>query len=430
MPSKNDIAWEALFERHRILDHVNADGVFQISAAAINEEREARLMTKFDHYIQLPTVFKQNDLTIQPDTRGTYLIGRFRSYLDLPTEDDVEIEDVGFPRQFETLNPQNLYSESAALLCAYNAGIMEQLLDEPVSLTVFGRMSSGRFNYFINENQTDNPIEVKVQNSQCEIDSGFEGQNVFALVEAKNELVNDVLVRQLYYPYRLWSAKTRKQVVPIFLSYSNDVFSFYVFRFREPANYNSIELVERKRYQIVPNEIELQDLLNALQHVRVQAEPAGVPFPQADSFPRIIDLVSQIHAAGIMSQEDITTNHAFDVRQTQYYTNAGRYLGLIDITRSRQEGVKYSLTPLGTAIMAQPPASRNLALTEAILQHRVFNQTLRRYLRNAGPPNIQDIVAVMRRADLPLNQAGTTTISRRAQTVLAWVDWIMRLTRR
>src|SRR5438046_1681997 len=267
MPSKNDVAWEVLFQKHRVLDHVNADGVFQISAAAINELREARLMTKFDHYIQLPTIFKQNDLTIQPNTRGTYLIGRFASYLDLPTSDDVEIEAIGFPREFETLNPQDLYSESAALLCAYNAGILEQLLEEPVALTVLGRMSTGRFNYFINENRTGRAIEVNVQNSQCEIDSGFEGQNIFALVEAKNELVNDVLVRQLYYPYRLWTGKTGKHVVPIFLSYSNDVFSFYVFRFSQPTNYNSIELIDRKRYQIIPNEIELPDLIEALQRV-------------------------------------------------------------------------------------------------------------------------------------------------------------------
>jgi hypothetical protein len=430
MPSKNDAAWEELFQRHRILDHVNADGVFQISAAAINEIREARLMTKFDHYIQLPTVFKQNDLTIQPNTRGTYLIGRFRSYLDLPTADDVEIEAVAFPREFETLNPQDLYSESAALLCAYNSGILEQLLNEPVALTVLGRMSTGRFNYFINESQTGRAIEVNVQNSQCEIDSGFEGSNVFALIEAKNELVNDVLVRQLYYPYRLWSGKTRKHVVPIFLSYSNDVFSFYVFRFGDLANYNSIELITRKRYQIIPNEIELQDLIDAMQRIQVQPEPVGVPFPQADSFPRIIDLLSQVHAAGTISQEDITTNHAFDVRQTQYYTNAGRYLGLIEISRSRDEGVKYSLTNRAAQIMARPPAARNLALAETILEHQVFNDTARDYLRQAGRPSFDEVITIMRQADLGLDREGTTTIPRRAQTVLAWVDWMMRLTRR
>ena len=36
------------------------------------------------------------------------------------------------------------------------------------------------------------------------------------IVEAKNATVDDFLVRQLYYPYRLWQAKTYKEVKPVF----------------------------------------------------------------------------------------------------------------------------------------------------------------------------------------------------------------------
>jgi hypothetical protein len=430
MPSKNDVAWETLFENHRILDHIEADDVYQISAGTINELREARLMTKFDHRIQLPTVFKQHQLTIQPNSRGTYLIGRFASYLDLPPGDDVAIERIPFPAEIETINPQDLYSESAALLCAYNAGILDRLLQEEVSLTVMGRMSTGRFDYSINEIRSGRPVEISVQNSQCEIDSGFEGANSFAIVEAKNETVNDFLVRQLYYPYRLWAGQTSKEVVPVFLSYSNDVFSFYVFRFSSLVNYNSIELVGQRKFQIGTSDIELQDIVISLDRVRVLPEPDGIPFPQADSFNRVVDLLTRLHATGGMSQEDITTNHAFDRRQTQYYTNAGRYLGLIESRRSREEGVVYSLTPKAVAIMARQPAARNLALVESILEHRVFNETVRLYLAQAGRPNINQVIEIMRGAGLGLDQEGNTTIPRRAQTVLSWVDWMMRLTRR
>jgi hypothetical protein len=430
MPSKNDVAWDTLFAQHGILDHINAGGVYQISATTINEVREARLMTKFDHRIQLPTVFKQHQLTIQPNSRGTYLIGRFASYFDLPPSDNVAIERIPFPAELETINPQDLYSESAALLCAYNTGILDQLIQEDVSLTVMGRMSTGRFDYHIDETRGGQPFAVSVQNSQCEIDSGFEGPNVFAIIEAKNETVNDFLVRQLYYPYRLWERQTRKEVIPVFLSYSNDVFSFYIFRFSNRANYNSIELIGQRRFQIGTSDIELQDIVTALERVRALPEPAGVPFPQADSFTRVVDLLTQLHAAGAMSQEDITTNHAFDRRQTQYYTNAGRYLGLVERRQSREEGVTYSLTPRAAAIMARQPASRNLALVETILEHRVFSETVRLYLTQAGRPDINQVIEIMRAAGLGLDQEGNTTIPRRAQTVLAWVDWLMRLTRR
>jgi hypothetical protein len=430
MPSKNDVAWEELFENHSILDRIDAEGVYQISSGTINELREARLMTKFDHRIQLPSVFKQHGLTIQPNSRGTYLIGRFASYLDLPPGDDVAVEQISFPDDLETISPQDLYSESAALLCAYNAGILDRLLEEAVSLTVMGRMSTGRFGYQIDETRSGRPFEINVQNSQCEIDSGFEGPRVFGIVEAKNETVNDFLVRQLYYPYRLWVGRTQKEVVPVFLSFSNDVFSFYVFRFSSLANYNSIELVSQRKFQIGTSDIELQDIVIALQRVRVLPEPANIPFPQADSFNRVVDLLTQLHASGGLSQEDITSNHAFDRRQTQYYTNAGRYLGLIVRSQNREDGVTYSLTPKAAAIMARQPAARNLALVETILEHRVFNDTVRLYLAQAAPPNINQVIEIMRTAGLALDQGGTTTIPRRAQTVVAWVQWAMQLTRR
>jgi hypothetical protein len=428
--SKNDAAWEKLFETHRIIEQVNRDGVYEISAGDINRQREARLMTKFDHHIQLPTLFKQNNFTIQPNSRGTYLIGRFVSYQPVPDDEDLEIEEVPFPTHIETINPENIYSESAALLCAYNAGIISRLLGEEVSLTVLGRMSTGRFNYLIEDSGRGMPYEISVNNSQLEIDSGFEGQSAFALVEAKNESVQDFLVRQLYYPYRLWKSKTTKNVIPIFMSYSNDVFSFYVFQFEHENNYNSIKLVSRKKYRIGVSEIELSHIAASLERAVVVPEPEGVPVPQANSFTRIVDLLTQLRGAGVLSPDDITTNYAFDFRQTHYYTRAGMYLGLIERQQSREHGISYTLTPRGSSIMSRKPAARSLALVECILEHEIFNKTLRLYLNQGARPAVEQVVEIMNVAQLGLDRDGSTTIRRRAGTVLSWTDWIIKLTRR
>jgi hypothetical protein len=43
---------------------------FEITAIQINEFREAGLMTKFDHSINLPKIFSDNGLAILPITRG------------------------------------------------------------------------------------------------------------------------------------------------------------------------------------------------------------------------------------------------------------------------------------------------------------------------------------------------------------------------
>jgi hypothetical protein len=424
--SKNDIAWESLFETHNILEEINKNGVYKISAKAINTRREARLMTKFDHRIQLPSIFKQNHLTIQPDSRGSYIVGRFKSYESLPKESFIDITEIPFPSYLETINPTNIYSESCAILCAYNTGMIDDLLNEETKFTVSGRMSTGRFSYFINSTQDNTSYEINVDNSQCEIDSGFEGDNILAIIEAKNQTVDDFLVRQLYYPYRLWKNKTQKQVIPIFLFYSNDIFSFYIYRFTDDKYYNSIELVNQKKYQIGSNDIELEDILSILERVKIKPENKGVPFPQADSFVRIVDLIMQIYNINTsLSQEDITSNYAFDVRQAQYYTNAAIYLDLVQKTTDREQGVMYSITERGVNIIERTPKRRNLALVECILEKRVLNKTLQLYLQKGSKPTLSQVVEIMLEAELDLN---LNTMSRRGQTVLAWIDWIMGLT--
>lgn len=160
-------------------------------------------------------------------------------------------------------------------------------------------------------------------------------------------------------------------------------------------------------------------------------EPKGIPFPQADSFTRLVDILVQIYGANELQQEDITTKQAFDLRQTQYYTNAARYLGLAERHYNRDLGVTYTLTPEGKRIMAlKIPQQRNLALVKAALKHRVFNKTLRLYLAQAKRPTVEQVVNIMRAAKLDLDRDGTTTIRRRAQSVLAWIDWIILLKRR
>ncbi|MCA6502125.1 MAG: hypothetical protein IM585_07895 [Pseudanabaena sp. M135S2SP2A07QC] len=428
--SKNDKAWEILFHKYNILDEIHKNGIYKISATVINEEREARLMTKFDHKIQLPLIFQDNHLTIQPDSRGTYIIGKFESYKDISKREAefTSISEIPFPEYIETLTPTNIYSESASILCAYHAEIISDLVGEEVLFTVSGRMSTGRFSYSINNSQEDIHYEISVENSQCEIDGGFEGANVFAIIEAKIGEIDDILIRQLYYPYRLWTDKTSKPVIPIFMYYSNDIFSFYIYEFKDKFNYNSIELVKQKRYQIGSNDIELDDVTNILAKVKVTPAPTEIPFPQANIFIRIADLLMQIHGVNpVLSKEDIAINYAFNIRQAGYYADAARYLGLLQKDRNKEQGVFYSMTEKGHTIMAKTTRNRNLALVECIIEKEIFNKTLKTYLDEGGELNQHLICEIMTNENIGLSKS---TIERRSSTVFGWVKWIMGLTQR
>ena len=135
------------------------------------------------------------------------------------------------------LNINNLYSEASALHAAYLGNLISNILEEEAFPTISGRMSTGEFSFYITSQGDKFSIDVK--NSQCEIDGGFESKNKLLLVEAKNFEVDNFLIRQIYYPYRLWKSKVEKQVIPAFFTYSNDIFSFFIYEFEDVNNYNS-----------------------------------------------------------------------------------------------------------------------------------------------------------------------------------------------
>ena len=421
---KNDIAWEILFQEESILENIERDGYFFISSERINQEREARLMTKFDHKAQLPQLFRDNNLSIQPTSRGGYIIGSFSSYFTFPEAKDLSsVQYVELPPHIETIIPKNISSESSVVICSYLSNMLEQILEEEVSFTVFGRMSTGTFDYQIDNTKTGQCHEIKVENSQCEIDGGFEGVSKFAIIEAKCQFVDDFIIRQLYYPYRLWEQKVEKEVVPIFLSFSNNIFTFYVFRFLNLNSYNSLCLESVHRYCIGQYEIELSDIRNIFNSINSFEEDDDSTFPQADIFARVIDLLDKLYIhGGFLSKEEITIDYAFDVRQTNYYVSAGIYLGFFEKLRSK---AAYILSAKGREIMELDPKRKNLELVRNILSHKVFNLVLGEYFKNAEKPSREKIIAIMK-TNLP--KLNATTISRRARTVDSWIEWILQLT--
>lgn len=187
--SKNDIAWEQIFDRYRILEKLANNERVSISSLEINQFREARLMTKFDHRSQLPKLFMEHQLSILPTSRGTYEIGTFETFCDF-NKDDTEITTIDFPTFLESIDYKDITSESIAINCAFVSKILHDFTGEENLLpTVCGRMSSSLFDFTINSGQ--NTFRINVENSQIEIDGGFEGDNSLSLIEAKNYISDD-----------------------------------------------------------------------------------------------------------------------------------------------------------------------------------------------------------------------------------------------
>jgi hypothetical protein len=106
-------------------------------------------MAKFDQEANLPRKFRQHALSILPISRSQYVIGPFRTHVAVDYTDDVEMNSMRLPGNLESIDYTNLYSEAAALNCAYLAGIITDLVGEETFHTVSGRMSSERFTFTI-----------------------------------------------------------------------------------------------------------------------------------------------------------------------------------------------------------------------------------------------------------------------------------------
>ncbi len=419
---KNDEAWEQIFEKYKILEHVSQNGHFNITATKINEFREARLMTKFDHRSNLPQLFIDNELSILPTSRGGYVIGTFDTFCKF-NKDDIEITPIEFPTFLESINYTDITSEATAINCAFVSKILHDFTgEENLYPTVSGRMSSSEFQFRINDNR--GIFNVNVCNSQVEIDGGYEGDISLNLIEAKNYLSDDFLVRQLYYPYKLWSSKVHKKVRPIYLTYSNGIFHLREYGFTDSNYYNSIELLKHKKYVVQEGSFNIEVLTEIIEKTKVVKEP-DIPFPQANSFERVINLCELIKDKGFISKEEITQNYDFDSRQTDYYSNAGKYLGLIDIEKDFANGeLGCVLTNRGHKLFYRNIIDRQKEFVKLIVAHSAFKQTLQLHLDNGEMPNVEQIVEIMKQSKL-YKIKSEDTYRRRASTITSWLNWII-----
>jgi len=423
----NDRAWCKLFDKYNILNEIKEKGFFNITSKQINLEREARLMAKFDQRKDLPRLFKKNKLSILPVGRGHYIIGKFETYKDVEEKNryKVPIEYLTFPEHIESIDFENITSEATAINCAYVSGILADFLKEDALLpTVSGRMSSNSFNFNINRLQPNLPINIQVKNAQIEIDGGYEGQHSLALIEAKMSLAQDFMIRQIYYPFRLWKEKVTKPVKPIFFSYSNNIFYLSEYHFEDPNNYNSLVLLNQGRYSLEDQNITLDDIIKISTSSQTCVEPE-LPFPQADSFERVINLCERLKAEKGLYKNQLTNIYGFTGRQTDYYTNSLLYLELACKQKQNSETF-FLLSEKGKKVLRLSYKQRQLALAKMILEHSVFNKIFKLYMQRQELPSKREVVPIMKESNL-YKIGSEDTYGRRASTILGWLNWILDL---
>lgn len=250
----HDAPWKAIFDSYGIHKHNFAKEPFIIVAEQIKQatahfkrtgEREVRILCKQDTRESRPQVFVENSLFLLPVKNGTYAIIKGEGYIDIPEITGAVktySSKLGFP--LDTTRVGN--SEMQHLDFAYAASLLRTFLqDDTLVLTIRGRKYTPAFTFRVG-NQT-----IETASVQTEVDAGYEGRDQVVLVEAKNSKTNNTIIRQLFYPFRQWSAKTDKKVKTLFFEKRAQNYSLWQFEFDDVNDYNSICLTRASRYRIV-----------------------------------------------------------------------------------------------------------------------------------------------------------------------------------
>lgn len=428
-------AWKALLEKYPIVQEVREKGVFHIRASQIKEFREPRLMAKWDSSSSLPEALRCCRLNLLPDSRGSYVIGDFLLYQELPELDEpvTRMDQVRLP-EYESVDVNAITSEANAINVMILSGILDDFLGTDQNAATFsGKMGTGAFSFLV-DTVRGVKRRIQVDNAQCEIDGGFENRDSVVILEAKNVVHEDFHVRQLYYPYRLWRERVRKPIRLVFSVYSNQIFRLFEYRFRDPEDYSSIELVQSRNYSLQDTVITMEELRAVREQTAVRTDDRmtggrdQVPFVQANSMERIISLLEQL-AGNPMTGGQIAERMNFEPRQSDYYFNAGRYLGLFEKRREDRQ-VLVQLTGSGARLARMNYKERQLKLVSLILEHQIFAECFDAVSeREDGTfvfPEKEEIQRRMRE----LHVCNEGQIVRRSSSVYGWLRWMAGLTRR
>jgi len=364
----NDDKWETLFERHSIISAVERDGYFDITADEIKTVREPRLMCKMDFKQSVAKPFIDSGLSILAIQNGVYRIAKTSPFFEIDVDliNSVDPIDFELPEYLETLHFENITGESQALDAAVASGMLRHLLEEETFLTVRGRRYSTTMSIDITETNSDRILTYPVKSVQIEVDGGYEGREVLALIEAKIGTADNMNMRQLVYPHVHFQTLTDKTVKTFVMFYeTGSIFTFI------PMTYeNGIPCLvyrDASKYRLVASAVVpvgVRVIKSRLPQVNYEA-----PFPQADDFNKIIYGLLKLSEIQPASKQELFGNFPIHPRQYDYYYNAMRWLGLAERDPTTGDCI---LTEGGEYLVSISEDKRLAGLRAAMLSDEIF----------------------------------------------------------
>ncbi len=254
MTQASSKSWKKIFDDYNIHQHIFEKKPFSISAAEIKAvcqnfkatgEKEVRILCTQTNREARPDIFKEKGLFLLPVKNGHYCIVKGEGYVDIPSIDE-EAAVYKSKLKFALDTSKVGQSEMQHLDYAYASSLIKNFInDNSLVLTIRGRKYTEKsFEFFVNKQK------IQVKGVQTEVDAGYEGKDKIVLIEAKNIKTDNVIIRQMYYPFRKWRQETKKQIINLFFSKKESTYSIWQFEFKNEKDYNSIKLKKARKFKI------------------------------------------------------------------------------------------------------------------------------------------------------------------------------------
>jgi hypothetical protein len=381
------------------VNHVTAKQIKEHSGGM-----EARLMAKIDSEEDLPTIFRKNNLIILPINRQGYAIVKGKGYHQIEAiNDSLVIHKTRYPFPASCSDAR---TERVFLDYAFSSGLLTKFAGVPNLNTAFGdKRGTPKFSFNVGGST------VEVDRAQIEIDAVYENIDEIIIVEAKLGTPSNFNIKQLFYPFRTFFGRKDK-VRNFFFCYDPDlrVYSFWEYRFDSVDEFESIKLVRSRHYQI-----EVSDMVSVREYRSVRPS-IKVPIPQANDVNKIVQFPYRV-SEGCDNAKKMMEALCVVERQSSYYRQAAEILGLT----SQDKKHKYLLTPIGEKLLTISPSERAAFLCKLLLGFSIMNRIfLQISVDHKRVITRQEIIEMLQ------DESHLTgdTLSRRAQTIIAWFRWI------
>jgi len=413
--SRDDRAWEKVIEKLDI--DLSTDVSEEIPAKKFREiaNREARIAAKVDSRRELPNILEENGYFILPVRNGYYRLIRGDGFHEL---ESISEEPTTFNSQLNfELTTGGKTGESKYLQYAYNSGLISDFTKiNDLFLTETGRFRAKEFEFYVG-----NVGPIKQKGVQIQTDGLFEGKDNIVIIEVKTRRLEDFNIRQLYYPYRHVYKNSEKEIYTIFMyaDTESDEYNFWMYNFDNPEDYLSLNLIGSKKYNIIEDPLEEED-------IEVEEdEEIGWKIPQANSMDKI-QMIPFLVNEGYNDVKKLKKIFEFRGRQSSYYREATEMLGLITHEKEGRKFV-YKLTEIGEEYIKLRPDKRNELLARQIMKLPIMNfifellvKKTAESLGKGGKVSKDEISEIIREK----SHLSKGTPNRRASTLISWFGWI------